>query len=139
MKKLVLIAALTFSSSAFAGELSSYNDVKSAITTGKTIHIVTELGKCETPGNRRPVPTHIGVFTPTEFLISDHIATSLSHLTMNNPRYRDMPVFEFVSYRITEDNHVNVAAHILHPDNYASAFEKTSFDCKLGEGAKIYD
>jgi hypothetical protein len=139
MKKLFLLASLLLTSTSFANELHHYNDVKAAVITGKTIHIAVDLSSCIASSKEMAQSTSIGVFTPNAIQVNNnHIATSLTHFTLNNPNFPGKPVYEFVRYTITEDNNVNLTDQVLDAVNYAPLSPKISFNCKIDTSAKIY-
>ena len=140
MKKLVLISFLFIATNSFAGELHNFSEIKSAVTTGKSIHIATDFVKCSTSKKEALLSAHVGVFTPNEIQVIDtHIATSFMHFTLNNPSFPDVPVYEFVRYTITDDNNLNLSYQALDARNYAPLTKKASFNCKIDMGVKIYD
>ena len=139
MKKLALLASLLISTNSIAGELHNFNEVKTAIVTGKTIHIAINFSRCSASNKGMTQSMSIGVFTPNAIAITDHIATSLTHFTLDNPSFPGKPVYEFVRYTITGDNNVNLTDQVLDAVNYTPISDKVSFNCKLETGAKIFD
>lgn len=135
MKKLALLVSFLISTNSVAGELHNFNEVKTAIVSGKTIHIAIDFSKCSASNKGIAQSMSIGVFTPTAIVVTDHIATSLTHFTLNNGK----PVYEFVRYTITDDNNVNVTNQVLDAVNYTPIADKSAFNCKLETGAKIFD
>lgn len=135
MKKLTLLVSFLISTNSIAGELHNFNEIKTAIVTGKTINIAVDFSKC-TASNKGVAPSiTIGVFTPNSIVVTDRIATSLTHFTLNNEK----PVYEFVRYTITDDNSVNVTEEVLDAVKYTPTSDKISFNCKLETAAKIFD
>ena len=133
MKKLAFLISLMISANSFAAELTNYDQVKTAISTGKSIHII--IG-----GTASNAVTYIGEYTPSEFMITDRIAASSTHFTLNNPRYLDKPVYEFVSYTITNDNKLTMTSQVLDVINHVPIpGTKFSATYNLGTSAKIYD
>jgi hypothetical protein len=139
MKKFILLASLLITTNSFADELHNFNEIKAAIITGKTIHIAIDFSKCSTSNNTTAQSMEVGVFTPSAIHVAnDHIATSLTHFTLNNPSFPEKPIYEFVRYTITGDDNVNLIVHVLDAVNYTSVSDKVSFNCKIGSSAKIY-
>jgi hypothetical protein len=139
MKKLILFTSLLISTNVFADELHNFDQIKAAVLTGKTIHIAIDFSKC-CPQNKVAEQMSIGIFTPNTLQVTNHtIATSLTHLTLNNPRFPDKPVYEFARYTITADNQVNLMVQVLDATNYTPLTNKFSLNCKIDTDAKIYD
>lgn len=139
MKKLILLASLLITTNSFADELHNFNEIKAAVIIGKTIHIAIDFSKCAAPNKANAQSMNVGIFTPSAIQVAnDHIATSLTHFTLNNPGFPDKPIYEFVRYTITGDDNVNLTAHVLDAVNYISLSNRISFNCKIDSGAKIY-
>lgn len=139
MKYLALLASLLISTNSIAIELHNFNEIKAAIITGKTIHIVIDFSKCSASNKEITPSMGIGVFTPNTIAITDHIATSLTHFTLNNPSAPGKPVYEFVRYTVTDDNNVALTGQVLDAVNYTPISDKFSFNCRLEAGVKIFD
>jgi len=138
MKKLFLITALFISTHTFADELPNYDAIKTAVLSGKTIHITVNFAKCQTPKQSQNL-TNVGIFTPNEImLLSDEMATSFNHFTMNNPAFPNRAVNEFATYRITSDNTLNLTYQLIDPQNYTILGDKMEVQCALGKGAKVF-
>lgn len=124
----------------FAGELHNFAEVKSAVTTGKSIHIATDFAKCSASKKDALQSTHVAVFTPNEMQVVDtRISSSFMHFTLNNSEFSDTPVYEFVRYTIMDDNNLNVSYQALDARSYSPLREKMTFNCKIDTGVKIYD
>jgi hypothetical protein len=140
VKKLILLPFLFIATNSFANELHNFSEVKSAITMGKSIHIVTDFAKCSSSKKEAFQATQIGAFTPNEIQVVDtHIATSFMHFTLNNPSFPNVSIYEFARYTITDDNNLNLSYQALDARNYSPLTEKASFNCKMNVGVKIYD
>ena len=139
MKKISLLVSLLISTNCFANELNHFNEVQTAATAGKTIHIAVDFSKCTFPMNALNVPSSIGIFTPnTVQVTNDHIATSLTHFTINNPAFPEKAIYEFATYTITTKDQLNITMQFLDAANYTPLGNKITFNCKLGVSAKIY-
>lgn len=139
MKNLILLASLLISTNVFCKELHNFDQVKAAIITGKTIHIVLDFSKCSFQ-NKSAKHLSIGIFNPNAIqIINNNIATSFMHFTLNNPSFPEKPVYEFVRYTITEDNNINLISQVLDAKTYTPMTDKISLNCKIDNGAKIYD
>ena len=139
MKKMALLSSLILSTTSMAGELPNYNAIKTSVLSGKSIHIVIDFSKCSTSAKNIADSTSVGIFSPSSIAITDHIATSLTHFTLNDPSFPARPVYEFVRYVITDDNHVNLTTQVLDAVNYGPISDKISFNCPLETAAKVYD
>ncbi len=145
MKKLILLSGLFLTTTAFAGELHNYNDIVSAISSGTSLHFVTDFTQCTPTKKSAAAATVIttmstGAFTPNEIgVTSEHIATALTHFTLNDPMFPGKPVNEFVRYTITPDNNMNVILNVLDPVTYASLLNPPIvLNCKIDVATKIY-
>ncbi|EKD73851.1 MAG: hypothetical protein ACD_45C00172G0003 [uncultured bacterium] len=141
MKKLILLGGFFLTTATFAGQLHNYNDMVSAISSGKPLRFVTNFSQCETNNKKASSSTTlIGSFTPNEIGVTDsHIATSLTHFTLNDPFFLGKPVYEFARYTITPDNRMSVTLEILDASTYTSLMDKISFNCQIDIATKIYD
>ena len=138
MKKLVLLAALLISTNCFSNELHNFEQIKAAVLTGQTIHIVVDFSKCSSSHKALAESVSIGVFTPNAMqVINDHIVTSLTHFTLDNPSFPGKAIYEFVKYTIT-DNKINLTSQALDAINYMPLSNKFSFTCAIDESVKIY-
>ncbi len=139
MKKLLVAPFLFFATTSFSGELHNFAEVKSAVITGKQIHIATDFTKC-TSSNKNGAYGMVGIYAPTELQALDtRIVTSFMHFTLNNPGFLDKPVYQFVKYTISDDNNLTLSFQVLDARNYSPLSEKKSYVCKLDDGVKIYD
>ncbi len=142
MRKLLLLSLLLMVTNTFADELHNFDQVKSAVTTGKSIRIAIDFSKCSTEKNSLLQDiNNMGVFTPNEIVIDKfgRISTSLMHFTLNDQIFPAKPVYQFLRYTMTSDNNVNLSFQVLDATNYSSLTDKVSFDCKLDAAAKVYD
>ncbi|MHB1948286.1 MAG: VirK family protein [Gammaproteobacteria bacterium] len=141
MRKLVLLSLLAITTNTFADELQTFDQVKSAVTTGKSVRIAIDFSKCATDNKSfSQDKNNIGIFTPNEIIVDNNgrIVTSLMHFTLNNTNFPAKPVYQFVRYTLTSDNKVNLSYQVLDATNYAILTETVSVDCKVNMGAKIY-
>lgn len=141
MKKILLLPLLFIVTNSVADELHNFDQVKSAVMTGKSIRIAIDFSKCSTAKkDATPFKYSIGVFTPNEIIVTNegNIAASLTHFTLNDTSVPGKPVYQFVRYTITDDNNIDVSSQLLDATNYASISDKSSFNCKIDTSAKIY-
>lgn len=139
IKKTALAATfLVFSAPSMADELNSFKSIQQAATHGKRIHIAVEFSKCT---SSQPIEEAKGtaVYTPNEIHVTDSsIAMAFSHFTLNDGKFPGRPVNEFISYKIESDNILKLHIKTLDAISYDVINDEYSFDCKLGQGAKIY-
>lgn len=140
MKKVLLISTLLFSINSFAMQLHTYDSIAAAIKNGTPIHIVTDYNQCQFSLKARPLTgTLIGSFTPNEIGVNDsHIATALTHFTLNDPFFPGKPVYEHDRFTITPDNTLTVDFQVLDATNYASLINPMKFTCSIDVATKIY-
>lgn len=141
MRKYVPLVCLFLAANGFAQELHNFDQIKSAITTGKLIRIAVDFSQCS-PANKENFLAKypFAVFTPNEVVINNdgNIAASLMHFTLNDPNFPAKPVYQFIRYTITADNNVTLSAQVLDAVNYTPITNKFSFNCKIDTGSKIY-
>lgn len=137
MKKLLLLLSMLSFSTVYAAPLSSYADVKNAVTSGKNIHIVVDFNQC---ADRQDADMQItGVFSPKSLLIvNEHIATSSRHFTLNHPRFKDQPVFEYIRYTFNENDELVLQATTLDARNQEILKKGHPVRCKIGQGVSVY-
>lgn len=139
MKKLFLLSFLFAVTSSFAEELPHFSDVASAVSQGRSIHIVTNSMKC-TPNNKMVPSTVFGIFSPDSIQLTDtFLAASLMQFTLNDPIFVNEPVYEFVSYTLLNNDSLDLTYQALDPVDYVPLNKKISVNCKMGDGVKVYD
>lgn len=137
MKKLVLLASLLASTFAFSQELINFEEVKTAITGGKKIHLTIDMLKCT--WNKPPVDVMTFALTPNEFgIVNDMIFIANTHFTLENPAFLNRPIYEFHKYIITPDNQLTLTAQVLDAISFKPLAEKKIIRCDINTGAKIY-
>lgn len=139
MRYIILFSGLLFATFGFANTLHDYNDITSALISGKSLHIVTDFAQCNASNKLGSEIRSIAIFTPNEIgITNDHIVTALTHFTVNDPYFPGKPVYEFARYTITPDNNMNVSLQVFDAATYALLKDKVSFNCKVGQSTKIY-
>lgn len=137
MKKLILSLFLLMATNAFARELHHFSEVKKALTKGKSIRIAVNFVQCLS--SKKPSAFHIGLFSPNEIqIMQGRIAASLTHFTLDNPKFPNTPVYEFVKYLFTQDDNLALSSQVLDARNYSVLSDKFSMNCKIGEGVTVY-
>lgn len=140
MKKILALSLIFAASNCIANELTNFEQIKSAVTTGKTVHITINFKQCTNPTKNISQPMMIGIFTPDKITVTDtHIATAFMHFTLNDPKYPDQPFYEYARYTINTNNEVNLSMQTIYAPNFSLVGKKISFNCKIGDGAKFYD
>jgi hypothetical protein len=140
MKKLLLLPLLFLINNSYADELHHFDQIKSAVTSGKSIRIGIDFPQCEASKNNIiKAQYNFGIFTPNEMSVGEgRIIGSVMHFTLNDPRVPEKAVYEYIRVRIMSDNHVHVSFHILDAVNYFPVADKMLLECIIGKGAKIY-
>jgi hypothetical protein len=143
MKKILLLAALSstmiLTANASAGELHNYKEIEAAVLHGRAIHIVVDFTKCTVSKKDMTDAMSSAVFTPNAIsVMSDHIATSLKHFTLNDPSYPNQPIYEFVRYTINSDNSLVLSDQALDAVSYAALGDKQTITCTVDTSAKVY-
>jgi len=143
-KKILIFLFIIAATTSFAQEIEidHFVDITHVLHYGYTISILTDFSQCTTPNKNMKstdIPTIIGKFEPNETQIKDDsIASSMLHFTMNNPKYLNQPIYEFVRYSIQNDDSVTVTYQDLNPTNFAALDSITTLNCKLGTAAKVF-
>jgi hypothetical protein len=143
MKKLILLpAALLLAANSFADQLHNFDQIKSAVMTGKAIHFVVDYSKCVSSVKNAAHVSYSGTFTPDAVAINNdagYLATSLMHFTLNNPLFPAKPVYEFVRYTLHNDNTLTIADQALEAATYTPLTNgNMTYTCKIDESATIY-
>jgi len=133
MKKIILSSILMLASTnIFAYEVSSFNEMKTAVIDGHRITLVIDFAKCGLPIQ------NFAQFTPDALqVVGDHISTSLMHFTLNNPKWKDYPVNEYVSFQVNADNTLVLTSQTLDVKTY-EGLGKFSVTCHMGSGVRVY-
>lgn len=140
MKKLILLGALLASSTVFAKtQIHNYDEIVSSINNGIPLHIVTNFAQCSATNKSAATVMSAAYFSPKEIGVTDtHVATALTHFTMNDPLFPGRGVNEYVRYTITPDKTVKVILNVLDPVTYNTLIDPITFTCKLDEATKIF-
>lgn len=145
MKKIFSTILLCLLGNAYAGEISSYNQITEAVNQGKPVRIVVKFENCEffdKAGNALEHMPNIGnsYFAPQEILIDGEgaIRASMMHFTLNDPMVPNQPVYQFLRYTITSDEVVHLVSNSLNAKTYTPMSE-LYINCKLKTDANVFD
>ncbi len=139
LKKIILLLSAIITTNSFAHQLHHFDEVSKAALKGKNLHITIDFSQCTGATQSKTAPSLVGVFTPNEMQVSNnHIVTSFMHFTLNNPRFPNLPVYEFVTYNINNENNVILTYQVLSAIDYSILSEKSSFSCKINASARIF-
>ena len=120
----------------FAGELKSFNEIYNSIQAGNNIRMIINFDLCS------PIPpiANIHVYTaPTAIMMrKNYLQFSNSPLTTNNPHFPKKPVLENSTYKMTDNNEVNIVTRVITLPDYAVVNEVNSV-CQLGTAVKIFN
>ncbi|MCX8956695.1 VirK family protein [Erwinia psidii] len=144
----VLAGVSSFSMAALAASSNSLNDyqaVKSALSGGKAVTLVTTFDHCQ--GQRDGKPRSIklvGGLQINSFLIPDdkYIIFSDYHQRLSDKE--GVPEVEFTRYKIMPDNHLVIETRRYVPATSSSNvtheanFSPVSWNCEIGSGAQFY-
>ncbi len=136
MKKLLCILLAGAMSATYAIELKSFNEIYNSIQAGKNIRMVINFDHCS------PIPpiANIHVYTaPTAIMMrKNYLQFANSPLTTNNPQFPKIPVLENCTYKIADNNEVNIVTRVITLPDYAIANEVSSV-CQLGKAVKVFN
>lgn len=141
MKQALLFSLLFAAVSAYAGELHHFDQIKSAVTSGKSIRIGVDFSQCDTVGAAKVKSNYaFAIYTPNEVVVenNDYIAASLTHFTTNDPSWPSVPVYQFVRYTITNEDKVVLDVKTFDAGTFAQRKGGYTLNCKLDAGAKVY-
>lgn len=144
----ILAGACSYSMATFAvlpTPLNDYQAIKSALSIGKTVTLVTTFDRCE--GQRVGKPRSIqmiGGLQIVSFLIPDdkYIVFSDYHQRLSDKE--GIPQVEFTRYKIMPDNHLLIetkrypATSSFPGAQQEKTFSPVSWDCKIGSGAQFF-
>lgn len=141
MKKRFILCLFLLTTTAQAGELHDFNQVKSTLQIGKTIHFVFDLSKCD-GGTYSNIE---GTFTPNEVIVDSYynkIHASNLHFTLNHPNFINKPVYEYTTYLLDKyynSSYVIVTTQVLDVKKSSVLKSESKWYCRIGNGIKIYD
>ncbi|MBK2357615.1 VirK family protein [Francisella hispaniensis] len=131
MKKTIALSTMvliSLTNIAFSEELNNYSDILNAVKDGKNITTFIDFSNC------KPKIKVSGQFSPKSIIIhDDSIIFSDTHFTRNNPQYPNQPILEYVTYKINNDNNVNITIDILNANNYIPIehSKHTTISCQI--------
>ena len=139
MKNFFLPALLLISNFCYSQELLNFNQIKTALLSGNSIHINIDFLKCTGPSQKTFSTSYIGLFTPNQIMIGSDgtINTSFKFFTLDNPNFPRTPIYEYVTYSIKDNNSLQLTTEVLNAEHHPLT-EMFSFTCEIGKGAKIY-
>ncbi|SRR5581483_218532 len=139
MKKVrdwILSAAFFFSSSAFAQEVTSYQDFASALRAGERFLFVIDMQECT--GN---AGMPLGYFSPNKLLLmtekgenSERIVTSDLHFT----NYPGNAIYEYTKYTFKSDDTISIRTVVYDPVSFKPIGKDYEIHAKLNQGIKVY-
>ncbi len=139
MKLYTLLPSLLLSTLSFANELPHFSDIKSAVIHGQTIHITIDLSKCISASNKNG-PELISVYTPKAIQVfNKYMATSLTHFTLNNHSMPNKPVYDYVKYKIADDDTLTLTYQVLNANDFTPMTDKSIYTCLLENGVTVYN
>ena len=132
---MAVLLALT-SAQSIAKELHSFRDVYDSLSKGKNIKLVINFDECDP----KPPVTNILVYTkPTAVMLrQNYLQFSNSPITTNNPMYPGKAILENSTYKLTNDDKLNVVVKTITLPDYIVMNQLTSI-CPLNTAVKIYN
>ncbi|MCR9191833.1 MAG: VirK family protein [Gammaproteobacteria bacterium] len=135
MKKLTAILACTFLVPAYAQELKSFPEIYQSLRHGHPIKVVVDSDACD------PMPgiEHIVAVTTVKkaLLRPEYLRFTDSFISANNAKYADKTVLENVSYKLSNDNQLQVTIKYLNLPDYA-VLDSYNTVCPLETAVKVY-
>lgn len=144
MSKIKLISLCIFSLITLelfaAKQLNNFAEVQDAVLSGSSINLVTELGLCKTNSHVLDKDSFVSVKLDKIKLTQNKKLTASSlHYTLNNPRYKNKPVYEHMVYKVFADGYaVLTYSPILDNPSQQPEFI-TTIHCQLNNGIKLFE
>lgn len=117
--------------------LTSFNAVQDAIDSGYDLNFVVNISECkgEVDKNHQIVSS----FKPTEVLNVKNrkVSVSTTHFTMNHPKHKNTPVYQYINYQLMQTGAVHVNSTVLSANKKLVLGEPVHFDCTLNQNTKI--
>ena len=136
MKKLFCLLLASGMTCVYAEKLKSFNEIYNSLQNGKNIRLLINLDSCLP---KPEFPNIVIYTTPAAIIIQkDHLQFANSHLTTNNPEFQKKLIIENVTYRITNNDEVNITTRIISLPDYALAKEST-LTCSLKTAVKVFN
>lgn len=141
MKKLICLAMLFFTSSAFSRQLHNFDEIKTAVADGKLIRIYIDYTACSSSSKLATLPNIAAVYTPNAMAINSEgdIGTYVLYFTMKDPRYPSRPVYQYGRYVISRDNSVTLNFSVLNAADFTKLKGDDTLNCKLNTGVNVFD
>jgi len=136
MKKLLGILCVFCITPVFAHQLKSFTEIYKSIKSGHNIRMVIDFDECVP----RPKIANVIVYTaPTAVMMrKEYLQFANSPLTTNNPQFPKKPVLENCTYKITDNNEVNVMIRLIALPDY-SVVSESNLTCSLGGAVKVFN
>lgn len=144
----ILAGACSYSMATFAvlpTPLNDYQAIKSALSIGKAVTLVTTFDRCEGQRDGKPRSLKmIGGLQIASFLIPDdkYIVFSDYHQRLSDKE--GAPQVEFTRYKIMPDNHLLIETK-RYPttasfpgEQQEKVFSPVTWNCTIGSGAQFY-
>lgn len=140
MKKILYLLPLSMAANCFAGQLHNYDQIINAVSKGKYVRLFMNYQKCTLQKGLNKVPNHFAVFTPNAMAVDDegNIGTYLLYFTMNDPQYPSKPVYQYIKFKISTNNNLQMTLADLNPADYSPLGFEQTINCKIDEGVLIY-
>jgi VirK protein len=128
-----LICAWLMFAPAVATELSTYADVLSALQSGKTVTVLTDLIHCENPEAGKAGPALQGGFRIQAFVVVPEKGLLFAdvHQTLDPS---DQPVTEYIRYNLTPDGQMTLN---VRRQTTGGIVKQPPLVCQLAAGAQF--
>ncbi|CEG57372.1 VirK family protein [Legionella fallonii] len=136
MKKITLSIWALLSFTAQADELSTFNDVATAVSQGHPVNFVIHFKQCT---SQKTLPAITASIAPNAVMIigNSRITASDRHFTLDEPSARDIPVFDYSKFSIDSQGKASIKITMMNASNY-EVLGSHSISCQLGEGFKVF-
>ena len=110
--------------------------LEKAVLDGKDFRMVIDLSACQVHGTDKSGPPVKGSSRFDAVMVQGDgtIAFSTTHFTV---RSDNLPVNEFLSYRVHPTGKIDARTIVMNPMTY-SALRESEFDCEIGKGVTFH-
>ncbi|KTD08548.1 VirK family protein [Legionella jamestowniensis] len=137
MKKFFIAVCAMLSVGSYAGELSSFSEVATAVGSGKQLTFVWTLKNCSSEVN---LPDIVTAIKPNAVMLigEKRITASDTHFSLNEPSLPNKPSFTFSKYNLQDDGQALLDITIMKAENYKKV-SNYQIRCELGKGLAVFD
>lgn len=140
MKKFICFITIFLTSSSFAEQLHNFEQIKSAVSTGKLIRILVDYEKCATLAMQKMIGNHYAIFSPNAMAIDNdgNIGSYIFYFTLKDPHYPAKAVYQHGNYVFSKDNSLALTFTTLNAADYTQLGTSVTINCKIEDSVKVF-